>query len=73
MSNAYARFLQLLPQTPLQVGTVVAASAGSVFIDLPGGGRIKARGEATVGGQVFVRDSVIEGTAPDLPVVEIDI
>lgn len=73
MSNVYATFLSLLPQTPLQVGTVVATSGGSVIIDLPGGGRIKARGEATVGGHVFVRDSVIEGPAPDLPVVEIDL
>lgn len=73
MSNVYARFLQLLPQTPLQSGTVVAASGGSVFIDLPGGGRIQARGEAPVGSRVFVRDSVIEGPAPDLTILEIDV
>ena len=40
---------------------------------LPGGGLIRARGEATVGETVFVRDDVIEGVAPSLPMEIIDI
>jgi len=73
MSNAYAQFLKLLPQTPLQAGTVLTSSGGSVVVELPGGGRTQARGEAPVGSHVFVRDSVIEGPAPDLPILEFDI
>jgi len=35
-------------------------------ITLPGGGKLQARGEATQGQRVFVRDGAIEGPAPEL-------
>ena len=47
-------------------GEVKAVDAGVATIMLPGGGVIQARGQATVGQRVFVRDGVIEGPAPDL-------
>ena len=75
MSNLYRAFRALAPAAPLQVGTVIAvAGPGRVVIELPGGQRIVARGDVTgAGGTVFVRDGVIEGTAPALTYVEIDI
>ncbi|HEY0953971.1 MAG TPA: hypothetical protein VGE36_04390 [Roseateles sp.] len=73
MSNLYAEFRRLLPNQPLQVGQVVAVAGGVATIELPGGGRIQARGDATTGQTVFCRDGVIEGEAPDLPIVAITI
>lgn len=73
MSNLYRQFLDLLPPRPLQVGTVTAADGSTCTIQLPGGGVLQARGEAAVGQQVFVRDGVIEGVAPALTVVTIEI
>lgn len=71
--NLYARFLSLLPQRPLQVGTVLSSSDGVVSVELPGGGTITARGAGTVGSKVFVRDGAVEGAAPDLPIEVIEV
>lgn len=71
--NTYKLFQDLLPRRPLEVGTVVAVDGGQAIVELPGGGRITARGDATVGGAVFVRDGLIEGQAPVLTVVPIDV
>lgn len=73
MSNLYRKFISLIPSPPLMVGQVIAVGGGIVTVELPGGGVIKARGQATTGQNVFVRDGVIEGPAPDLPVVTIDL
>lgn len=70
MSNIYRQFLDLIPARPLEVGEVIAISGGVATIELPGGGIIQARGQATVTQWVFVRDGNIEGTAPTLTYVE---
>lgn len=67
MMNLQKQFLALLPQRPLVVGEVLAVSVGTALIELPGGIHIHARGMATVGQRVFVRDGAIEGPAPNLP------
>lgn len=71
MRNVYRDFIDLLPPRPLQVGTVLSISGDVSTVQLPGGGILQARGQATVGQHVFVRDGLIEGTAPNLTVVVI--
>lgn len=73
MRNLYNTLLDLLPARPLQVGTVLSISDGTATIELPGGGILQARGEATAGQRVFVRDGVIEVPAPNLPIEIIEI
>ncbi len=74
MHNLYEQFRQLIPDPPLQAGTVVGVvGAGSVTVALPGGGLIRARGSAAIGQKVFVRDDVIEGVAPSLTLEIIEI
>lgn len=73
MSNLYHQFLALLPPRPLQVGAVTAVAGQLCTVQLPGGGVLQARGAAAVGDQVFVRDGLIEGLAPALTVVAIDV
>lgn len=73
MANLYRVFRDLIPEVPLLVGTVTAVQAGGCVVELPTGGTVSARGTATVGQSVFVRDGVIEGVAPTLAVVEIEI
>lgn len=65
--NLYARWRELFATGPLQVGEVVDYAGGVATIELPGGARLRARGDATVGDKVFVQDGVIQGPAPDLP------
>lgn len=73
MSNLFKAFLDLLPGRPLQVGTVSAIADGVATVTLPGGGVLQARGNAAAGQRVFVRDGLIEGPAPELPFVEIEV
>ena len=74
MHNLYEQFRQLIPDPPLQAGTVVGVvGPGSVTVALPGGGLIRARGSAAIGQKVFVRDDVIEGVAPSLTLEVIEI
>ena len=73
MHNVYEQFRQLLPDPPLQVGTVIEAGAGVVTVQLPGGGVIRARGSAAVGEKVFVRDGVVQAVAPNLALEIIEI
>jgi len=75
MHNVYEQFLQLLPDAALQVGVVTEVGAGVVTVQLPGGGTVRARGGSPdlVGQSVFVRNDVIEGLAPNLPLEIIEI
>lgn len=73
MRNLYEQFRQLIPDPPLQAGTVIDTGSGVVTVQLPGGGLIKARGTAAIGEKVFVRNDVIEGVAPNLPLEIIEV
>ena len=73
MSNLYHQFLALLPPRPLQVGTVTAVAGQLCTVQLPGGGVLQARGDAAVSDRVFVRDGLIEGLAPALTLVQIEV
>jgi hypothetical protein len=73
MNNIYEQFRRLIPDPPLQAGTVVGIGSGVVTVQLPGGGLIQARGNASINQMVFVRDDVIEGIAPSLTTEIIEI
>lgn len=73
MPNFYRIFKDLIPDAPLLIGTVSVVQEGGCVITLPDDGVVFGRGSATVGQSVFVRDGVIEGVAPDLDVVDIEI
>lgn len=72
-SNLFRALLAVLPSTPLEVAEVVEVSAELVVVELPGGGRLQVRGEAQIGDRVFVRGGAIDGPAPALPVVIINV
>ena len=73
MHNIYEQFRLLLPNAPLQAGTVTEVGPGVVTVQLPGGGVVKARGAAGLGQKVFVRDATVEAVAPSLPLELIEI
>lgn len=70
MPNLYKQFMDLQSPKPLEVGTVAFVVNGVATVDLPGGGRLQARGAAQAGLRVFVRDGAIEGEAPSLTYTE---
>ena len=73
MHNIYQQFRKLLPDPPLQAGTVIEISSGVVTVQLPGGGIVKSRGNADIGQNVFVRDGVVEAFAPNLTLELIEV
>jgi hypothetical protein len=73
MHNLYQQFRSLLPDPPLQVGTVIATNGGVATVQMPGNGLLKARGTVVTGQKVFVRDGVIEAIAPNLTLEIIEI
>lgn len=74
IGNTYRQLLDLLPESPLQVGDVVAVNGSRVSVELPSGDVIDVRGDgASIGQRLFVRDKQVEATAPTLPVVLIDV
>lgn len=70
--NLFKRFQLLLPQAPLRVGKVLAVDGTAVMVAEVGGAPVRVRGEATVGSQVYFRNSAIEGPAPNLPLEVIE-
>jgi hypothetical protein len=73
MANVFKQLQALLPDPPLQIGTVTAITSGVCTLQLPGGGVAHVRGEASVNDVVFFRDQVIEGTTSSLPIEVIEI
>lgn len=73
MANLFKLFKQILPGTPLLVGDVLAADGEVLTVELLGGGIMRARGKGGVGQRVFVRDGAVEGQAPSLPLVEVEV
>ena len=73
MRNLFRQFMELIPDPALQVGAVTDITNGIVTVLLPGGGVLTARGVATIGQNVFVRNGLVEAVAPALPVEIIEI
>lgn len=73
MTNLYRQFAALFAPDPLLVGEVIAVDAASATVELPDGTLITARGTASVGAKVFVKGGAIEGPAPSMPVVLIEV
>jgi len=74
MPNLWRQFSELLPDSPLLIGTVVSQhSNDTVTVELLDGGLLRVSGSSTVGDRVFVRDGQVEGVAPTLPSVVIEI
>lgn len=72
--NLYRQLRELLPEPTLTVATVAAAHTdGTVTVTYPGGSQQRVRGTGTVGVKVFVRAGQVEGQAPSLTAVTIEV
>jgi hypothetical protein len=72
-TNVYRRLIALLPETPTDVGEVIAITGDGVTVELLTGERSNVRGSASMGALVYVRDGAIQGPAPELTTVEIEV
>lgn len=72
--NFYKKLRETLDiEKPRFVGEVIDYEDGVATVQTPGGGQVKVFGEASIGENVFFRDSVIEGPAPSLALEIIDV
>lgn len=72
--NPWSRWSSLTPKPALVVGTVLAHINDESRIELPGGSVISARGiGVAIGQKAFVRGDVVEGQAPSLQTVQIEV
>lgn len=75
-TNAFRALRALLPEPPLLVATVVAVNlaAGISAVQYPGGNQQSVRGTGQpLNSQVFVRNGIIEGPAPALMALTIEV
>lgn len=74
MWNPYKRLLGLLPRRPRLIGTVLAVDDGTALVQQLGGGTQRVVGGGLAeGDKVFFRDGAVEGPAPDLPEISIEL
>lgn len=73
--NLWAQFKRLNPDAPLLVATVTAHNAdGTSTVQFPDGGSTRvASQDVAINDKAFIREGRIEGEAPDLPVVNVQV
>lgn len=75
-TNLYRALRELLPDAPLLVATVITVNApeGTSTVQYPGGNQQRVRGTSEApASQVFVRNGIIEGAAPALTALTIEV
>jgi len=73
MKNPYQRFADLLGRPLRAAGVCVAATATESTIEYPGLAHVTVLGVGTIGQRYFVFDGRLDGEAPNLPVMEIEV
>lgn len=74
-NNLLVRFRKLLPQDPLQVGTVTAHNPdGTSTIQLDSGDHVRVLGQSVaINSRAFFQSGRVQGEAPNLPTYDITV
>lgn len=73
MRNLYKRFSDLSGRKPRTVGTCIRAEFGECTIQYPGGSLVQVKGAGVEGTRYFVLDGRLDGEAPSLASLTIEI
>lgn len=73
MKNLYKRFSDLTGRSLRTVGTCVSSANGESVLQYPGGALVRVQGEGTPEQRYFVRDGALDGEAPTLVGLEIEV
>jgi len=73
VKNLFKRFADLTGRSLRTVGVCVSADFGECTIQYPGGALIRANGVGTVGTPYFVVNGRLDGEAPNLASLEIEV
>lgn len=66
MKNLYKRFSDLTGRSLRTVATCVSSADGESVMQYPGGSLVRVRGDGTPEQRYFVRDGALDGEAPAL-------
>lgn len=66
MRNLYRRFSDLTGRSLRTVGTCISADFGECTIQYPGGSLVRAKGAGVETTRYFVQDGKLDGEAPSL-------
>lgn len=74
MRNLYTRFSDVAGTRKLRtVATCLSTMAGESWMQYPGSGLVKVKGEGETGTRYFVYDNRLDGEAPTLTPLEIEL
>jgi hypothetical protein len=73
MKNLFKRFSDLSGRSARTVGSCISADFGECTIQYPGGALVRAKGAGTVATRYFVLDGKLDGEAPALTSLEIEV
>jgi len=73
MRNLFKRWSDINGRQMRTVGTCVSAVWGECVIEYPGGSRVKVVGAGTTGTRYFVINGRLDGEAPALPSLTIEV
>jgi hypothetical protein len=71
--NLFKRFSDLTGRSLRTVGTCISADFGECTIQYPGGSLARVKGAGTPGTRYFVQDGALDGEAPALVSLEIEV
>lgn len=73
MKNLYKRFSDLTGRSLRTVATCVSSADGESVMQYPGGSLVRVRGEGIPEQRYFVRDGALDGEAPALVSLVIEV
>ena len=73
MKNLFKRWSDLNGRSLRTVGTCISADYGECTIQYPGGSVVLVKGAGTTGTRYFVMDGRLDGEAPNLPSLTIEV
>lgn len=73
MKNLFKRFSDLTGRSLRTVGTCLSADDGECTIQYPGGTTVRVKGAGEIGTRYFVQDGKLDGEAPWLASLEIEV
>lgn len=72
--NLWRRFQQLAsPPSLVTVGACVSADEDECTVEFPGGSRLRVKGAGEVGKNYFIRDGRLDGEAPTLAALVVEV
>lgn len=73
MKNLFKRFSDLSGRSLRTVGTCIAADFGECTLQYSGGSVVQVKGSGTIGTRYFIQDGRLDGEAPSLVSLEIEV